>query len=837
MTSSIQILRSTTSQDRPYPNNLLDGQPAININAGEPGLFFKATDGTIFKIGPAAITSNGSPPNAAGVGQLGNCKGELWLDQSVSPAVLKVYDGTSWITVSGSSIGPIDTNDIVNGAVTTPKIGNLAVETGKLQDAAVTTAKLDDDSVTNSKLAAGSVSGAELQSNSVGSIKIQDGAVIETKIADSSVSTAKLQLNSVDAARLGVNAVEEIKIQASAVTTTKIADAAVTSVKLADGAVTTNKVADSSITSAKIASNTIVDGDVSTTAAIQSSKLEYSPVSIGSSTGVTPRSARSKLNDRVSVKDFGATGNGSTDDTVAIQAAFTWFANQQNVSIPSTYGEIFFPQGIYKITSPINVFGYVSITGVGTGYIAGSVIRQYTADTDIFRFYANQIDNVGLGVNVQGLIFEHFPNSGTFAGAALKFPRINPATGLPMSSNSLYIRDCRYGALYPYGRFFDAEASGDIEISGCCIDVCRGNEAIKLGKSNSAVNQCAAVRIVNSLFFAAKNAINVSNATNVLIADNIFSNQDIPGGYAITLASDGTGSSGEITSINISDNIFDVPRKIVKIDGLASQITYDSNVHHKCTDFPFTITGTTPIYSLKITNNRWLLANGVVLAGSPTTYSNTNIIEFDSTATVTNFEFSDNFINAGQVGVVTEFFNDQASSSFIAPGASIRNNIISNNTPGSNSRSYLTYVPANATELEIISERTWASLPTNAELFLFNSAGLAVGDTVTFDIDYAVACANLPTSSAGLVGRASVAIILAEIAGAPKSVITPIFSIGDDSAGSGGLQIPAVTFSVRATPNPAILMTVTWASAGTVAAKFRAYNFTSTGSVYIKAIA
>jgi hypothetical protein len=149
----------------------------------------------------------------------------------------------------------------------------------------------------------------------------------------------------------------------------------------------------------------------------------------------------------------------------------------------------------------------------------------------------------------------------------------------------------------------------------------------------------------------------------------------------------------------------------------------------------------------------------------------------------------------------------------------------------------LTYVPANATELEIISERTWASLPTNAELFLFNSAGLAVGDTVTFDIDYAVACANLPTSSAGLVGRASVAIILAEIAGAPKSVITPIFSIGDDSAGSGGLQIPAVTFSVRATPNPAILMTVTWASAGTVAAKFRAYNFTSTGSVYIKAIA
>jgi hypothetical protein len=83
----------------------------------------------------------------------------------------------------------------------------------------------------------------------------------------------------------------------------------------------------------------------------------------------------------------------------------------------------------------------------------------------------------------------------------------------------------------------------------------------------------------------------------------------------------------------------------------------------------------------------------------------------------------------------------------------------------------------------------------------------------------------------------SVAIILAEIVGAPKSVITPVFSVGDDSAGSGGLQIPNVTFSVRATPNPAILITVTWANAGPAAAKFRAYNFTSTGAVYIKAIA
>ena len=97
MASSIQILRSTTAKERPFPGNLLEGQPALNANAVEPGLFFKATDGTIFKAGPAAITSDGNPPNTGGVGQLGNTIGELWLDKFPVVPVLRVYDGSQWI--------------------------------------------------------------------------------------------------------------------------------------------------------------------------------------------------------------------------------------------------------------------------------------------------------------------------------------------------------------------------------------------------------------------------------------------------------------------------------------------------------------------------------------------------------------------------------------------------------------------------------------------------------------------------------------------------------------------------------------------------------------------
>jgi hypothetical protein len=105
MASSIQLLRSNNVQERPFPGNLLDGQPAINTSAQEPGLFFKADNGTIVKIGPAAVTLDGNPPNAGGTGQPGNTIGELWLDKSLPIPVLKVYDGVQWVDAGSGGGG------------------------------------------------------------------------------------------------------------------------------------------------------------------------------------------------------------------------------------------------------------------------------------------------------------------------------------------------------------------------------------------------------------------------------------------------------------------------------------------------------------------------------------------------------------------------------------------------------------------------------------------------------------------------------------------------------------------------------------------------------------
>ena len=63
--------------------------------------------------------------------------------------------------------------------------------------------------------------------------------------------------------------------------------------------------------------------------------------------GAVARTMESKVSEIVSVKDFGAIGDGSNDDTASFQAAID--------SLETTGGTLFIPKGNYKITSQLNV--------------------------------------------------------------------------------------------------------------------------------------------------------------------------------------------------------------------------------------------------------------------------------------------------------------------------------------------------------------------------------------------------------------------------------------------------------------------------------------------------
>lgn len=110
--------------------------------------------------------------------------------------------------------------------------------------------------------------------------------------------------------------------------------------------------------------------------------------SVSSGTGAVQRTVQSKLHDVVSVKDFGAKGDGATDDTAAIQSAL-------NAVSGSAYGlEIYFPAGIYLVSSALiisTVAGFgTKISGAGRGR---TVIKRHQGFPAGDIFFANTVSN------------------------------------------------------------------------------------------------------------------------------------------------------------------------------------------------------------------------------------------------------------------------------------------------------------------------------------------------------------------------------------------------------------------------------------------------------------
>ena len=92
---------------------------------------------------------------------------------------------------------------------------------------------------------------------------------------------------------------------------------------------------------------------------------------LAAGSGASQRTVLDKLRDVVSVKDFGAVGDGVADDTAAINAAL------------SASPAVFLPTGTYKTTAPITLNGNNILIGAGITSViknitGSSVIRSIT---------------------------------------------------------------------------------------------------------------------------------------------------------------------------------------------------------------------------------------------------------------------------------------------------------------------------------------------------------------------------------------------------------------------------------------------------------------------------
>jgi hypothetical protein len=96
------------------------------------------------------------------------------------------------------------------------------------------------------------------------------------------------------------------------------------------------------------------------------------------STGSTPRTMPARLDDIINVKEFGATGNGSTNDQPAIQnaidAAFGPSTSPHAIANAHLNKTLFFPDGKYLLNNPL----------VFTRVYGGRIIGSGRAATTIF---------------------------------------------------------------------------------------------------------------------------------------------------------------------------------------------------------------------------------------------------------------------------------------------------------------------------------------------------------------------------------------------------------------------------------------------------------------------
>ena len=141
--------------------------------------------------------------------------------------------------------------------------------------------------------------------------------------------------------------------------------------------------------------------------------VSYTPAG----TGAVETTVQTKLRESVSVKDFGAVGDGVTDDTATLKAAFDY-------AIPLAK-TVLFPSGTYKITGPIQPYATRtsgSIHIFADGLVQIVVDASSTAFTDVLYLETTNFNSCSITGGIfeidgndkagRGITFRHNDGSG-----------------------------------------------------------------------------------------------------------------------------------------------------------------------------------------------------------------------------------------------------------------------------------------------------------------------------------------------------------------------------------------------------------------------------------------
>ncbi len=262
----------------------------------------------------------------------------------------------------------------------------------------------------------------------------------------------------------------------------------------------------------------------------------------GSATG-NKVGIHSFLGDFFNVKDFGAIGDGSADDTAAIQAALDMPA-----PITASGRVVFLPAGIYRITAPLLPLAETLIMGAGK---TASYIRYTPATNGTKIVFANDVSRVhlrDLAVQSNGndqICVEFYRNvEHTLFNVALTSLSGGSGTGLRVRALINGLQGNCYGCSFEnqefgvqiglntdggtvlgtadsesfFGCRFTSNTTGMYIDNGNQVSLygCRFEDNTAYGLRNSGVGQCTTLTVVACWF--------ENNPTRHFLLDNVQAN-------------------------------------------------------------------------------------------------------------------------------------------------------------------------------------------------------------------------------------------------------------------------------------------------------------------------
>jgi polygalacturonase len=240
---------------------------------------------------------------------------------------------------------------------------------------------------------------------------------------------------------------------------------------------------------------------------------------------------------------FLATGDGSTDDTAAIQAAATKL-------IANGGGVLFFPPGSYKLTAPVTLSGASNVLVSGYGATLTATTR--------FQSYLNITGTTNLVID--GLSFDQAKSVlATYTPA--DYPNIYNCGVYGDGFVELTLRDCRFTNLYTVATYM-RHGTGMNIIDGCSYDSPAQTQTQQL--EHVMIQTCAGdFRITKNRFV--HTSPTVSTGSCGVFVGGLTGSIVFRDNYLSGLGRDNTGSHrlgafdcyGDAKRVYVIDNIFE----------------------------------------------------------------------------------------------------------------------------------------------------------------------------------------------------------------------------------------------------------------------------------------